>query len=156
MASANLSSIEKHSESPAADRVYRPLDEIQTQIRVLHILPALDSKARIHATLHIISLSDQEPPFFNALSYCWGDPKVTRPIVLDGQEWCVTINLEAALRHLRKDDQEFVIWVDAVCINQADFVERESQVQMMADIYRGASSVIVWLGEEGDDSDLAM
>ncbi|KAF4627343.1 hypothetical protein G7Y89_g10815 [Cudoniella acicularis] len=156
MASADLTSTEKHSESPVTERVYRPLDEAQRQIRVLHILPALDFKAPIRATLCIISLSDKELPFFNALSYCWGDPKVTRPIVLDGQEWWVTVNLEAALRHLRKDDQEFIIWVDAVCINQANFVERESQVQMMANIYRGASSVIVWLGEERDDSDLAM
>ncbi|KAK0710051.1 heterokaryon incompatibility, partial [Lasiosphaeria miniovina] len=95
-------------------------------------------------------------PFYTALSYCWGDPGITRPIALDGKERHVTVSLETAVRHLRKTDSEFIVWADAVCINQEDAAERASQVQMMADIYRSASSVVVWLGEAGDNSDVAM
>ena len=41
------------------------------------------------------------------------------------------------------------LWVDAICINQADLTERGAQVSLMADIYQGAKKTIVWLGEEG-------
>lgn len=37
--------------------------------------------------------------------------------------------------------------VDPVCINQTDIPERNSQVLIMRDIYRGASETLVWLGE---------
>ncbi|KAK3395040.1 heterokaryon incompatibility protein-domain-containing protein [Podospora didyma] len=144
----------------SAGGVYTPLDAASKQIRVLYILPSQEFDADIHATLHIVSLGsdgkEDTPPFYKALSYCWGNPGITRSIVLDGQEWQVTVSLETALRNLRKTDEEFIIWADAVCINQQDAAERGSQVQMMADIYRSASSVVVWLGEEGDDSSVAM
>ncbi|KAK4183821.1 heterokaryon incompatibility protein-domain-containing protein [Podospora australis] len=38
------------------------------------------------------------------------------------------------------------IWIDAICINQADMEERVSQVQMMDEMYREASRVFAWLG----------
>jgi hypothetical protein len=44
------------------------------------------------------------------------------------------------------------MWIDAVCINQDDLAERASQVRFMARIYSHASCVVVWLGEEGDNS----
>jgi hypothetical protein len=47
-------------------------------------------------------------------------------------------------------------WYDALCINQEDIAERNHQVQLMRDIYRSAELVVAWLGEEKDESDLAM
>jgi hypothetical protein len=38
------------------------------------------------------------------------------------------------------------LWADALCINQSDLEERASQVQLMAQIYTGASKVLIWLG----------
>lgn len=40
------------------------------------------------------------------------------------------------------------MWIDAICINQMDLNERAQQVQLMAEIYRKASLVVVWLGED--------
>jgi hypothetical protein len=39
------------------------------------------------------------------------------------------------------------IWIDAICINQSSLDERSAQVRLMAEIYRAARTVIVWLGE---------
>jgi hypothetical protein len=39
------------------------------------------------------------------------------------------------------------MWIDQCCINQTDIPERNSQVLIMRDIYRGASETLVWLGE---------
>ncbi|KAK6956678.1 hypothetical protein Daesc_001957 [Daldinia eschscholtzii] len=59
----------------------------------------------------------------------------------------ITINLDTALRHLRREDIDIVLWVDALCINQADLDERETQVQIMRQIYSRAVNVIVFLGD---------
>ena len=48
------------------------------------------------------------------------------------------------------------MWIDAICINQKDNVEKGAQVDMMGKIYRRASRVIAWLGPSADDSDVAM
>ena len=41
-----------------------------------------------------------------------------------------------------------IIWVDAVCINQADPEEKTLQVTMMNLIYSRAEEVMIWLGED--------
>ena len=38
------------------------------------------------------------------------------------------------------------IWIDAMCINQRDEEEIASQIGLMSQIYRRATSVVVWLG----------
>lgn len=48
--------------------------------------------------------------------------------------------------HIRDPIHSQILWVDRLCINQADETERAQQVGMMSRIYSGAGSVIVWLG----------
>jgi hypothetical protein len=64
-------------------------------------------------------------------------------------------NLYAALSRLRDPDLPRLLWADAVCIDQQNLQERSDQVRLMASIYSSAIRVIVWLGEEADDSALA-
>lgn len=68
----------------------------------------------------------------------------------------ITENLHSALTQLRLVDQPRLIWIDQLCINQSDLEERSSQVLLMCDIYHGAQEVVVWLGEESDDSARAL
>jgi hypothetical protein len=49
-----------------------------------------------------------------------------------------------------------VIWIDAICIDQANEKEKENQIPLMAEIYAKARRVVVWLGEAKDDSDQAL
>ncbi|KAH7305498.1 ankyrin repeat-containing domain protein [Stachybotrys elegans] len=53
---------------------------------------------------------------------------------------------EARLKPSANSSETTYFWIDAICINQSDLDERSAQVQIMPDIYRQASSVIVWLG----------
>lgn len=48
------------------------------------------------------------------------------------------------------------LWVDAVCIDQSDTMERSRQVEIMQEIYMSAKQVIVWLGEESAQDSLAL
>lgn len=40
-----------------------------------------------------------------------------------------------------------LIWIDAICIEQANTQERSHQVRMMGDIYSNAETVLIWLGD---------
>jgi len=68
----------------------------------------------------------------------------------------VTQNLFVALRHLRRQDQDRILWIDAICINQRDLTERSVEVGRMGLIYRQAAHTIVWLGPASETSDLAI
>ncbi|KAH8602297.1 heterokaryon incompatibility protein-domain-containing protein, partial [Bisporella sp. PMI_857] len=95
-------------------------------------------------------------PFYEALSYTWGSADQKKQIWLHGQRTDVRSNLWSALFKLRRNDKNRLLWVDALCINQRNVNERNHQVALMKEIFTQAAEVIVWLGPEADDSDLAM
>ena len=134
--------------------VYRPLSGENPEIRVIDLFPASGPNAIIECALRTVSLRDQVN--YKALSYVWGDPTVRTPIVLNGEEFSVTVNLAAALKRFRDPKKSVVLWADAVSINQDDLSERGQQVQLMGSIYTCADQVLAWLGDESEDSDLAM
>lgn len=39
-------------------------------------------------------------------------------------------------------------WIDAICVDQSNVLERNAQVSIMADVFRAAQGVTVWLGPE--------
>jgi hypothetical protein len=127
-------------------------------IRLLRLLPHGDEDAPIQC--HLFSYSRQEVikrnHLYEALSYVWGDENKTLPIFIGKHRFDVTENLHAALSRLRDHSLDRIIWVDAICINQRDDEEKEKQIQLMASIYGQAYSVVVWLGKEADNSDLAL
>lgn len=47
-------------------------------------------------------------------------------------------------------------WVDALCIDQSNIAERNSQVAKMKDIYGRSTKIIAWLGPADDTTDLAV
>ena len=51
-------------------------------------------------------------------------------------------------------DENALLWVDVLCINQFDDLEKNSQVSAMAEIYLYAIGVVAYLGEDDADSDL--
>ncbi|CZT43758.1 uncharacterized protein RSE6_03840 [Rhynchosporium secalis] len=152
---------------------YRTLTPHPERIRLLHVLPEKeDASAQLSkglkkenlppssletlvaCTLSHASLVDR--PVYDALSYTWGDASLTTPILIDGSIVEVTKNLEAALRHLRLKDRTLTLWVDAVCINQQNDMEKSEQLEHMRPIYAQAIPVVAWLGPAADDSDIAM
>ncbi|KAM0553088.1 hypothetical protein ACHAPJ_007636 [Fusarium lateritium] len=129
---------------------YQQLEPRQRQIRILHLLPGQSSDP-VRCELHTVSLSSN--PVYQALSYSWGDPHDCRAIEVDSKETDITSNLYNALRQLRLDDNERHIWVDALCINQADDTEKSHQISLMRDIYSSTTEAILWLGDFSESSD---
>ncbi|CAG8959446.1 hypothetical protein HYFRA_00001344 [Hymenoscyphus fraxineus] len=112
-------------------------------IRLLHIQPSKDYHAPLEVDLEEVELSSE--PDFKALSYVWGDPTDTIPILIYGKTYDITVNCHSALLRLRQIG-EARLWIDAICINQRDDQEKMQQIQSMRDIYYSAREVIVWLG----------
>jgi hypothetical protein len=94
-------------------------------------------------------------PVYEALSYTWGTSPAREKIYVNGKTFRVGANLQVALRHLRHKNQRRTLWIDAICIDQSNVEERNTQVQRMSQIYRNASCVLAWLGERNHNSDLA-
>lgn len=136
--------------------LYGPLDTKRNHIRGLIVLPGVKGEFDdpIHATLETVSLD--ESPNYEALSYVWGEPTDSKSMVLNGEQISIRPSLDCALRHLRRPDSYRILWVDAVCINQDDLDERAEQLKLMRRVYQTASTVLVWLGPRTDDTDAAM
>lgn len=96
-------------------------------------------------------------PNYEALSYAWGPQAETGPfVVLDGSPFQISTELEIAIRRLRQTNNTRTLWIDAICINQGNIRERNAQVAVMRDIYKGADCVIAWLGDDSHDSRRAL
>jgi hypothetical protein len=115
------------------------------EIRLIRLLPGSWAD-EIRCELVYDSLANVRS--YYALSYVWGSRHVTRSIQLNAQPFRVTVNLEAALRHLREQLHNELLWIDALSINQKDDQERTHQVSLMGSIYRSSKSVLVYLGDD--------
>lgn len=128
-------------------------------IRILTLCPAKQHTDAIECT---IEAKELEEASYDALSYSWGmdedgDSSQDYEILIHGCRKWITRNLYGGLKRIRVCDKPIRIWIDAICINQQDDVERSVQVAMMADIYARAEKVLVWLGNSTEEKeDLAM
>lgn len=138
-----------HDEPAVTKGPYKhvPLHDASNEIRIVLLAPGRSHEVAIHCRIKTSTLPLDESSDYEALSYTWGDTSDKQPIDLDGKEFYVTKNLDGALRYLRDKRTERVLWVDAICIDQADNDEKSRQVQMMHRIYAHARKVLVWLGE---------
>jgi len=134
--------------------IYKKLDEYS--IRLVEVL-AGGPLEPIQCTLYqVLLLPDEEPPYYCALSYAWGDVTDKVPITLNDQILMVTRNLHDALYQFRSDETRFLgkyLWIDALSINQDDINERSAQVKRMSAIYTRAGSVVTWLGRNHPEED---
>ncbi|KAI0906080.1 heterokaryon incompatibility protein-domain-containing protein [Ustulina deusta] len=123
---------------------HRPLNNNGKEVRVVKLLPN-KFNAPVECALEHIALEPGAD--YEAVSYCWGNASVTKPILLDGKPYPITLNLLDGLRYLRREASPRTLWVDSLCINQTDIAERNREILKMRDIYKLARSVLIWLGD---------
>jgi hypothetical protein len=151
---------------------YGPLEDMKRGIRLLRLRTgALDSEM-IECEIFEVKFTENYIPYdpslpdppveieYEALSWSWGTEIATYGITIveGGKRYKKRVNRELALalKYLRRENRERVIWIDALCIDQADFDERNHQVQMMSMIYTRAKKVCIWLGEDDDNTNRAI
>ena len=141
-----------YSSLPAASSdVVTPSDKDyeEHRIRVLR-LEGVSLRRRIpRCDLRIkgIQLGDNSRLDIRALSYIHGRENQDCEIFVNGKAFRVSQNLYDGLEVLSRDRKRWGhLWVDQICINNADSMERSRQVKSMGEIYRRAQEVVVWLG----------
>ena len=134
-----------------------PLSHTSTpQFRLLELHPST------HPSYVLCSLCsysfDETFPAYKALSYAWGIMNDTRQIFLNRYAFPVSHNLWAFLELMHLQGQYGFYWIDAICIDQSNTLEKNHQVQMMRHIYSTHERVVIWPGEASEDktSDMAM
>jgi hypothetical protein len=132
---------------------YSPLHQHSNEIRLIRLQPATELTSDIECELIHVSLPTAQP--FEALSYTWGSPSISRNIIVDGKKFSITDNLHSALLTLRDSSAIRYLWIDAIYINQTDVGEKNREVPRMMQIYQAADVVVVWLGEASEVSSLA-
>ena len=136
-------SIASMATSAGSSYYYEQLDINRQEIRLLVLHPGtLETQPVCH--LETVSLLDK-PPYI-ALSHEWGDEQERADILLHGHPHSVTGALECALRYLQCVAEPRRFWIDAICINQTNIPEKNSQVSQMLNIYVHASQTYLWIG----------
>lgn len=127
---------------------YKPL-ESASSIRLIKLLPELIDDCLACKISHFDTMEKIEASEYYALSYCWGDPKPTRVIFVNGCSHPLHENLWQFFNRMWQDGKyDCYYWTDSLCINQSNRDEVNEQVCRMDIIYYQAKQVIVWLGHD--------
>ncbi|KAK3713006.1 hypothetical protein LTR37_008691 [Vermiconidia calcicola] len=124
-------------------------------IRVLTLAPGGEEQP-LTGSLIDVSFAVEPVLPYECLSYTWAswdEPDDEPTILVDNCTLQIPRNLCNFLIKLRREDGSRTLWMDSVCINQADSVEKGQQVRLMGDIYSRATHVLSWVGEHRDRSE---
>ena len=125
------------------------------EIRILTLCPAATESEVIRIELHKYDFN--RLPHFSALSYTWGAPEFSSTILVGKQaQLAITPTLETALKALRLANEKVLLWVDQICLNQANEDEKATQIPHMGLIYSLSSQTIGWIGPATTHSNLAI
>lgn len=151
---------------PSETYSYTHLKPWQTRVLRLHPSDRFSDGREfpLSADLLVVTVSDAEDFLiestgatieYTALSYSWGRPVLGKTLLCNGMMLPISGSNAAALVALRDPTEPTYVWVDAICINQEDALEKSAQVARMLSIYEKAQSVAVWLSEPNAYSVLA-
>ncbi|XXH04001.1 hypothetical protein Hte_010410 [Hypoxylon texense] len=129
---------------------YEPLCA-EDEIRLIVLDPATREEDPLSCT--IIQLRRSAPTIdYYAISYVWGEPVFSRNLEIrcddDISYLRITPSVDVLLRRLRALGILDCLWIDAVCLNQADETEKAQQIPVMGRIFGEAKGVHIWLGPE--------
>lgn len=141
------------------NNVYQPLGSADA-VRLLKFTDGVGPVLR--ASLVEVSLNDPHLVPFMTVSYTWGNAYSDQRLILNGYPVPILQSVAPLLHMLTSnlspdfDSRHDYLWVDSICIDQANLAERASQVKLMRRVYRQASQTLVWLGEQSEDTDRAI
>lgn len=153
--SRNERALKRMKDAELARRMQHQYEPLQKGfIRILELHPGKTGDV-ISCELHNVDLLHDRSLPFDALSYEWKGRIGTVPVQCNQDRLLITPNCKAALKRLRDEKQSRMLWIDAICVNQEDAQECSSQVAMMNKIFRTAKAVLMWLGEDEENANLA-
>ncbi|KAM3079861.1 hypothetical protein ACMFMF_003282 [Clarireedia jacksonii] len=146
--------VQNNPEGSSDPFTYLPLDYVMNEFRVLELWGSGNSSDPLKGMLAYTTRHEDIP--YACLSYTWEEEEPTDEISLVGQPFWIRKNLATFLRTVRRENVKFVMWIDAICIDQNNVAERNRQLPRMIDIYAAADLVISWVGESNEASEIAI
>lgn len=156
---------------PSKDKVYHDAWAGRPATRVIDLKPGR-FEDKLECNVRAVDLS--EGPVYEALSYTWKETAYARAhasiwtkevdetfrsmsqyshAVYCGNSFIkVNVGLRDALRRLRDPVETKTYWIDQLSIDQNNLSERAFQVQGIEQVYNRARRVIVWTGDEDEDT----
>lgn len=135
-------------ENPQPPYTYKPITPDSFRcLKLLSLHPQL--------TFRLVAFPIHSAQRYTALSYAWGTAPEEEDAICNGASYRLSRTLGRALRGIHTHTTTAWLWVDAICINQADDAEKAHQVAGMGALYASADRVVIWLGDAADDSALA-
>jgi Heterokaryon incompatibility protein (HET) len=128
----------------ASRYVYSALPPHYIRVLLLHGAPKRSDPLFCEITaLPVDKLAER----YIAVSYTWDNQSPSVPTKCGDRFLLATRNCYEALQAMREADSSLLVWIDGLCINQADLIEKSVQVSMMKAIFENAGAVYLWLGE---------
>ncbi|KAH7089428.1 heterokaryon incompatibility protein-domain-containing protein, partial [Paraphoma chrysanthemicola] len=122
-----------------------PLDHNTASIRLVEVLHKRSKSGLVQCRMFNGTIASNR---YTCLSYEWDSKPGGEWIIINGELHYVRRNLWDFLRVATSKYCKQKLWIDALCIDQTNIDERSHQVQMMVTIYKEASEVWVWLGDD--------
>lgn len=142
----------KRAGSVASTHHSYPYTKLQeNQIRLFTLFPG-DVTQRLHGMLW--STTSKMAGAYTTLSYVWGpEDQPTHVMRTPLGDISIRQALYVALVNLRQKREPLTLWVDALCINQSDELEKARQITLLAEIFQRSTSTVAFIGGEEDHSD---
>ena len=134
---------------------YTPLRDPSSQIRFLEVDCETSGPDDL-IKCRLATWDVETAPPYHAISYTWGPEELTETILLDDGPAVVRKNCADVLRQLLYFKSCLYYWLDALCIDQTNVIEKNAQVAMMGSFFSKAEHVLVCIGQEDDDGEYAL
>lgn len=152
-------SIEHGDSEPRTDSRENQFLKLPTKDHIrLVSLTAGPFDSMLHVDLEVVNIHNCPPGSFEVLSYASvneNEDSESPHIVFVGKYWDivhVSNNCQQALRSIRNQEFDQLLWVNSLCIDHANLKEKSQQTSLKRKICQRASKVLAYLGEETSDS----
>lgn len=130
--------MERRDHSP-----YHDLEHSKRQFRLLRLLSS--NAGNIQCELRIVSLLDDDLPPWKALSYRWGEESLEFLVHLNDHRLNIRSNLHTIMTQMVAEKRKEWFFIDALCIDQDNEMEKPIQAAIMGEIYQRAEEVVAWI-----------
>jgi hypothetical protein len=121
---------------------HQPLERNVGCIRLLRVHKTLSPDVLVRCALTHSTITESSCIL---LLYVWGLPTPSQTILIDGRKLEVRQNLFGFMTHARTNtitSESTAFWIDAICIDQSNIPERNSQVAQMGDVYSKTQCIL--------------
>lgn len=127
------------------------LPDARTFIRLLKI-SSIDQERDIPVHCELTTWPKASAPTYTAISYTWGDRHLVAVILVNGKRMQVRRNCEDVLKQPCRNNSGY-FWIDAICINQVDNLEKSFQVAQMGAVFKNARQTLACVGRHENESE---